>query len=326
MPTDVPPAEVVTPDDVRSAADQIHGVVHRTPLLTCAALDAATGARVHVKAEHLQRTGSFKLRGATNAISRLDPATTPGVVAWSSGNHAQAVAAAAARAGLTARIVMPTDAPALKLQATRALGAEVTGYDRRTEDREAIGRALAARHGATVIPPYDHPHVIAGQGTVGLELGTDLDAIDVAVVCVGGGGLMAGTATALTDLHPGITIVGVEPAGADDTVRALAAGHRLPPEHPPTGIADGLLAPAPGELTFPIIQRLVDRVVTVTDDEIRAAMRFAATRMKQVVEPSGAVGLAALLHRRIDVSGARVGVVVSGGNVDLVRLGSLLAD
>lgn len=316
-----------TLDDVRTAATRIEGVAHRTRVLTSRRLDERTGATVALKCEQEQRTGSFKIRGATNAVAALDPAVRArGVIAHSSGNHAQALALAARLHGVPAVIVMPTDAPASKVAATRGYGAEVVTYDRYAEDREAVAAAVAAERGLVLVPPYDDEAVIAGQGTVGLELCADAGPLDALLVCVGGGGLAAGCATAATALCPGVRVVGVEPAAGDDVARSLAAGRRITITTPPT-IADGQQTTAPGALTFPILQRLLDGVVTVTDTEIVAAMRYAARELKVVLEPSGACALAALLAEKVEgLRGRRVGVTLSGGNVDLDRYATLLRD
>jgi threonine dehydratase len=309
----------VTLDDIRDAAEQIKGVAHRTPVLTSRTLDDLVGARVFMKAENLQRVGAFKFRGAYNAISRLSPEQRArGIGAYSSGNHAQAVALAARELGTTAVILMPADTPASKAAAVAGYGAQVVTYDRYTEDRVAIGEKMAADRGLALIPPYEHPDVIAGQGTAALELLAEVGELDAVVVPVGGGGLIAGCATAAKGLQPGIRVVGVEPAAGDDTKRSLAAGERLSIPVPRT-IADGQAAATPGELTFSINRRLVDEVVLVSDDEIRDAMRFAFDRMKVVTEPSGATGIAALLAARVSPVPARIGVIVSGGNVDWRR-------
>jgi threo-3-hydroxy-L-aspartate ammonia-lyase len=313
----------ITPADVLAAAERLEGAVHRTPVLTSRTLDGLAGGRVHVKAECFQRGGSFKLRGAFSKVASLPPGT--GVVAYSSGNHAQAVAIAARDLGSAAVIVMPEDAPTAKLDATRGYGAEVITYDRRTQSREALGERLAAERGLTLVRPYDDPLVMAGQGTVALELLDDVDDLDVLVVPVGGGGLISGCATIAAARRAGIRVVGVEPAGADDTRRSLARGERVALSEP-RSIADGLLASSPGTLTFPIIRRLVGEVVSVTDAQILDAMRFLGDRMKVVAEPSGATALAAVLAGAVDVAGTRVGVVLSGGNVGIARLGALLAD
>ncbi|HEV7963532.1 MAG TPA: pyridoxal-phosphate dependent enzyme [Actinoplanes sp.] len=319
--TSTPP---VTLDDVRSAADQIKGVAHRTPVVTSRTLDAIVGARVFLKCENLQRVGAFKFRGAYNAVSRLAPEQlAKGIAAYSSGNHAQAVALAARELGSTAVIVMPADTPASKLAAVAGYGAEIITYDRYTGNREAIGEALAAERGLALIPPYEHPHVMAGQGTAALELLEEVGELDTLLVPVGGGGLMAGSATAAKGLQPDIRMVGIEPEAGDDTKRSLDAGERVSIPVPRT-IADGQAASIPGELTFSVNERLVDEIVLVTDDEIRTAMRFAFDRLKLVMEPSGATPLAALLAGRLGRLPPRVGLIVSGGNVDAERFAALL--
>ena len=312
-------------DDVRAAAARLAGVAHRTPVLTSRTLDERTGATVLLKAENFQRIGAFKFRGAYNAISSL-PADqlARGVAAYSSGNHAQAVALSARLLGTTAVIVMPEDTPAAKVEATRGYGAEVITYDRYTGDREAIGVALATERGLALIPPYEHPQVMAGQGTAALELIEDHGPLDVLVVPVGGGGLLAGSATAATALCPGIRIVGVEPEAGDDTRQSLAAGERIAIAVPKT-IADGQQATTPGELTFAVNRRLTSEIVVVSDAEIIEALRFAVDRLKTVLEPSGAIGIAALLAGRVaDLAGRRVGVILSGGNIGAARLADLL--
>ncbi|MGA5757119.1 threo-3-hydroxy-L-aspartate ammonia-lyase [Nonomuraea bangladeshensis] len=321
----MPDALPVTLDDVRDAAARLKGVAHRTPVLRSRTLDALAGAEVFVKAENLQRVGAFKFRGAYNAISRLTPEQLArGIATYSSGNHAQAVALAARELGSSAVIVMPEDTPRLKREATAGYGAEIVTYDRYTGDRVAIGEALAAERGLTLIPPYEHPHVIAGQGTATLELIEEVGELDALVVPIGGGGLIAGSATAAKGLLPGVRVIGVEPDAGDDTRRSLAAGERVSIPIPRT-IADGMAAEIPGELTFSINRRLVDEVVLVSDDEIRQAMRTAFERMKTVVEPSGATPLAALLAGRLGEPPRRIGVIVSGGNVDVGRFAELLA-
>ncbi len=312
-------------DDVERAAQRLAGVAHRTPVLTSRTLDERTGAHVHVKAECFQRGGAFKFRGAYNKISSLDGDTLRrGVIAYSSGNHAQAVAIAAALLGSHATIVMPEDAPAAKLDATRGYGAEIVAYDRWTESREEIGARLAEERGLELVKPYDDPLVMAGQGTVALELLEETPELDVLLVPVSGGGLIAGCATAAKSLRPGVRVVGVEPEAGDDTRRSLAAGERLRIGVPRT-IADGLQATEPGELTFEVNRQRVDEIVTVSDEEIVEAMVFLFDRLKLVAEPSGAVGVAALLSGRLDVRGASVGVVLSGGNVGASRFAELLA-
>ncbi|MDX6284338.1 MAG: threo-3-hydroxy-L-aspartate ammonia-lyase [Kribbellaceae bacterium] len=314
----------LTLGDVRAAAGRIEGFAHRTPVLTSRTLNERVGAEVFLKAENFQRIGAFKFRGAFNAISRLSPKQlASGVAAYSSGNHAQAVALAARLAGTTAVILMPKDAPPTKMAATRGYGAEVVTYDRYGQDRAALARQLSEERGLTLIPPYDHYDVMAGQGTVALELIEEVGPLGALLVPIGGGGLIAGCATAATELSPGIRVIGVEPAAGDDTARSLAAGERVEIEVPRT-IADGQAISTPGELTFPVVQRLVDSVALVSDDEIRAAMTFLFERLKVVVEPSGACALAALLAGRIKNVPERVGVVVSGGNVGLERWFELL--
>jgi threonine dehydratase len=312
-------------DDVRAAARRLEGVAHRTPVLTSRTLDARTGARVYVKAECFQRTGAFKFRGAYTKVSSL-PAEelSRGVLAYSSGNHAQAVSLAAQLLGSQAMILMPADAPAAKVAATRGYGAEIVTYDRWTEDREEIGARLAAERRLVLVKPYDDPLVMAGQGTTALELLDEAPELDVLVAPVGGGGLIAGCSTAAKTLRPRIRVVGVEPEAGDDTRRSLVAGERVRIDVPRT-IADGLQATEPGELTFEVNRRLVNEVVTVSETEIVDAMAFLFDRMKLVVEPSGAVAIAALLAGRVAVGGHEVGVVVSGGNVGVARFRELLA-
>ncbi len=310
-----------TSADVRDAALRLRDVAVRTPLLQYAALDALTGGRIFIKPEVLQRTGSFKFRGAYNRLAQLTLDERPGgVVAWSSGNHAQGVAAAAALLGIRARIVMPADAPRIKTERTRAMGAEIVTYDRLCDDREAIGRALAAEHGASIVPPYDDPMIIAGQGTVGLEIAEDAARLDVtldeALVPAGGGGLIAGISLALGDVSRATRIHSVEPAGFDDHMRSLAAGTRLTNDRADGSICDALMAPKPGALTFEINRTRLAGGFAVTDAEVAAAMRFACMEMKLVVEPGGAVALAALLAGKIDARGKAVAIVLSGGNVD----------
>jgi len=308
--------------DVQSAARRLEGVAHRTPVFTSRTLDELVGARVHLKAESFQRGGAFKFRGAYNKLASLpSDVLACGVLAFSSGNHAQAVAIAARLLGTTATIVMPEDAPPAKLDATRGYGAEIVPYDRWTESREEIGAQLSEERSLVLVKPYDDPLVMAGQGTAALELLDDVPDLDLLITPLGGGGLIAGCATAAKGLRPQIRVVGVEPAAGDDTARSLAAGERVRIDVPRT-IADGLQATEPGELTFAVNRKLVDEVVTVSDDEILAAMAFLFDRLKLVVEPSGAVGVAALLTAR--ARGERVGVVLSGGNVGVERFAELL--
>jgi threonine dehydratase len=315
------PVLLPTAADVDAAARRLFGVALRTPLVTSPVLDALTGARVFLKAETLQRTGSFKFRGAYNAVAQLGDVA--GVVAASSGNHAQAVALAARILSVPATIVMPHDAPAAKVAATLGYGAEVVRYDRFTEDREAIGSALAEARGLTLVPPYDHPDVLAGQGTAALELFTDVGALDALFVPLGGGGLLAGSLLAAEALAPSCRVYGVEPEAGDDGRRSLAAGAIVRIDVPST-IADGAQTTHLGAHTFPIIRRSVTAIRTASDAELVAAMRVFAATMKLVVEPTGCLGLAAV-RAAGDLAGQRVGVLVSGGNVDLDRYAALLS-
>lgn len=312
-------------EDVLAAAERLQGIVHRTPVVTSRTLDERTGAHVHLKCENLQRMGAFKIRGAYNRIAQLTPEERArGVVAFSSGNHAQGVALAARLLGVRATIVMPSDAPAAKVAATREYGAEIVSYDRMTMNRGEIAARLAAERGATLVPPYDDPAIIAGAGTVGLELLQDVDDLDVLLAPAGGGGLLAGCALAATALRPAIAIYGVEPEAGDDFQQSFARGERV--EIPvPVTIADGQQTTSPGKLTFPIVKRLCAGILTVSDDALRDAMRFAFERLNLVIEPSGGAGLAALLDGAIDVRGKKVGVVISGGNVDAARYASILS-
>jgi len=315
---------VITLDDVHAAAARLEGVAHRTPVLRSRTLDARTGASVHLKAECLQRGGAFKFRGAYYMISSLpEEARRRGVVAYSSGNHAQAVAIAAGMLGSKATILMPADTPPAKMEATRGYGAEVVTYDRYTEDREALGAALAGERGLELVPPYEHPAIMAGQGTAALELLAEVPDLDLLLVPVGGGGLIAGCSTAAKALRPNIRVVGVEPEAGDDTRRSLQAGERVRIETPRT-IADGQQADIPGRLTFEVNRQRVDAVEVVADAEILAGMAFLFDRMKLVAEPSGASAFSALLAGRIEAAGARVGVVISGGNVGVARFCELL--
>jgi threonine dehydratase len=311
---------VIGEDDVRAAARKLVGVAHRTPVVTSRTLDERVGAAVFLKPENLQRGGAFKLRGAFNKISSLPEGSD--VVAYSSGNHAQAVAIAAGLRGVQAVILMPEDAPRAKVEATRGYGAEIVVYDRYTQDRDALGEALAAERGLALVKPYDDPLVMAGAGTAALELIEDAGPLDTLIVPVGGGGLIAGSATIAKALGVG-RVIGVEPAAGDDTKRSLAAGERVRIDVPRT-IADGLQANEPGRLTFEVVSRLVDEIVTVTDAELVEAMRFAFERIKLVLEPSGAAGIAALLSGAVTSPG-RVGVVLSGGNVGADRFAELLS-
>jgi threonine dehydratase len=316
---------MISLDDVRAAARRIEGVAHRTPVLTSRALDDAVGATVLLKAENLQRVGAFKFRGAYNAVASLTPdERSRGVATVSSGNHAQALALAARLLGARAVILMPDDAPAGKVTATHGYGAEVIRFDRYAQDREQLLAALVAERGPVPIHPYDDERVMAGQGTVALELIEDAGPLDVLLVCVGGGGLIAGCATAAKALDDTVRVVGVEPETGDDVRRSLAAGERVRIPVPRT-IADGQQLPEPGELTFPVIRERVDAVALASDAEIVDAMRFLFERLKTVAEPSGACAAAALLAGRAgDVRGLRVGVTITGGNVTAARFAELV--
>jgi threonine dehydratase len=309
--------------DIRAAAQRIRSIAHRTPVFTSRSFDAIAGASVFFKCENFQLGGAFKIRGAANFIYSIPKDQLGrGVVAFSSGNHAQAVAIAAASVGISATIVMPGDAPKSKLEATRGYGAKVIIYDRFRESREAIGKQISDETGATLVPPFDHPWILTGQGTAGLELLEEISDLDALVVQIGGGGLISGCAIAAKALRPEIRIFGVEPEDANDTYLSLRAGSRVEIPLPKT-IADGLRSPKPGAITFPIVQRHVEDVLLVTDDEIRNAMKFMLTRMKMVVEPSGAVPAAALFHQKLPKGLKKVGAMVSGGNVDLQFLQTL---
>lgn len=315
--------------DISEAASRIQGAIVPTPLLESTELNGLIEGRVFIKAESLQRTGSFKFRGAINRLSRLSPSERPaGVVAWSSGNHAQGIAAAAQLLGIPAAIVMPKDAPAVKVEKTLAYGAEIITYDRQLEDREKIGRELAHRRGAVLVPSYDDPHIIAGQGTVGLELADQLcvrgQSLDALLVGCGGGGLIAGIATALAESSPSTAVYCVEPAGFDDYGRSLRSGRREINARCTGSICDALLADSPGKLTFDINRKLLKAGLVVKDSEVRNAMRFAYTALKLVVEPSGAVALAAVLSGKISTKDQCIGLVISGGNVDPSLYGQII--
>ena len=314
-----------TYDDVVAAARRIEGVAHRTPVMTSRTIDAAWGASVFFKCENLQRMGAFKFRGAYNALSRFDAAQRKaGVVAFSSGNHAQAVALAARLLGIPAVIVMPHDAPAAKVAATRGYGAEIVVYDRYREDREAIGRRLAGERGMTLVPPYDHPDVIAGQGTAAKELLESVGSLDALFVPMGGGGLLSGSALSVRALAPRCKVYGVEPEAGNDGQQSFRTGSIVHIETPKT-IADGAQTQHIGEITFPIVRRDVDDVLTASDAELVDGMRFFAERMKMIVEPTGCLGWAAARAQRERLSGQRVGIIISGGNVDLARFCALTA-
>ncbi len=319
--------DVILPreSDVLRAAERIAGAAHRTPVLTSRTADARTGGRLFFKAENLQRAGAFKFRGAYNAVSALsEEARRRGVLAYSSGNHAQAMALASRLLDVPATIVMPLDAPAMKVAATRGYGAEVVSYDRYTQDREALGRGIAAERGLTLIPPYDHPDVIAGQGTLALELFEETGPLDILVACLGGGGQLAGCALAAAARSPGCRLIGVEPEAGNDGQLSFRSGQivRIPV---PQTIADGAQTTHLGLHTFPIIRDRIADVLTVSDAQLVETMRFFAERMKIVVEPTGCLAAAAVLNGLIDVRGKRVGVVISGGNIDLATFARLLA-
>ena len=310
--------------DIEAAHGRLSGIAHRTPVLTSRTADEATGGQLLFKCENFQRMGAFKFRGAYNAISALEPARkSAGVVTYSSGNHAQAIALAARLLGSHAVIVMPRDAPPIKIEATRGYGGEVVLYDRYSEDREAIGRDIAEERGLTLIPPYDHPAVMAGQGTVARELFDEAGTLDLLLVPLGGGGLLSGCAVAARALCPGCTVIGVEPRAGDDGLRSLREGRIVHIDTPDT-IADGAQTRHLGELTFPVIRSLVENIVTVTDAELIETMAFLAGRLKVLVEPTGALAAAAALTGRVAVRGKRVGIVLSGGNVDLARFAALI--
>ncbi|HUY40970.1 MAG TPA: threo-3-hydroxy-L-aspartate ammonia-lyase [Candidatus Dormibacteraeota bacterium] len=310
--------------DVRAAAVRIAGVAHRTPVVTSRTLDERTGASVFLKCENVQRMGAFKFRGAYNRIAQLTPSERKGgVVAFSSGNHAQGVALAARLLGVPATIVMPRDAPASKLAATRGYGAEVIEYERDRSHREEIAAAVARERGATLVPPFDDERIVAGAGTAALELLEDVGAVEAFVVPVGGGGLLSGTAIAAHGIDPRIGIYGVEPETGDDFRRSLERGEIVRIDVPRT-IADGLQTEAPSPLTFGIAREHGAQIVTVSDSAMRAAMRFAFERLKLVLEPSGAAALAALLEQRLELRGKRIGVILSGGNVDAARYAELI--
>jgi threonine dehydratase len=315
---------MITIDDIRAAAGRISCITHRTPVLTSRTFNReAGGVEAFFKCENFQVGGSFKLRGASNFLFSL-PADqlSKGVVAFSSGNHAQAVAIAAQHLGVSATLVMPLDAPRSKMEATRARGARIVTYDRLREDREAIGAAIAKETGAALVPPYDHEWTMTGQGTAAVELLEDYPDLDALVVCVGGGGLISGCSIAAKAIAPGIRVFGVEPELANDTYLSMQAGERVS-IGPPETIADGLRSQQPGRLTFPVIQQNVEKVLLVTEDEIKATVKFLLTRMKIVVEPSGAVAPAAVLRGKLPEGVQRAGIIVSGGNIDYEMLACL---
>jgi threonine dehydratase len=315
----------LTYSDVEQAAARLEGAAHRTPVLTSTTADARTGAKLFFKAENYQRMGAFKFRGAYNAIARFDDAQrAAGVLTFSSGNHAQAIALSARLAGIRATIIMPNDAPALKVQATKEYGGEVIFYDRYTENREEIARRLAIERGMTLVPPYDHPDVICGQGTAAKELFEDLGPLDILLVPLGGGGLLAGCALAASGLAPDCRVIGVEPEAGNDGQQSLRKGEIVHIGVPKT-IADGAMVTHVGEHNFEVIKRRVDDIVLVSDTQLVETMKFFAERMKMVVEPTGCLGAAAALCGVVPVVGKRVGILISGGNVDLSRFAELVA-
>lgn len=308
---------------IQEAVNRLNGIAHHTPVMTSRTLNRLTGQEVFIKCENFQCGGSFKFRGAFNAIHQLsNDEKQKGIVAFSSGNHAQAVALAAQKMEIKAIVCMPTDSPSIKKYAVKSYGGEVVLYDRMIEDREAIAQRISEENGMTVIPPFDDPRIITGAGTVAFDFLREVKKLDAIVVPVGGGGLISGTSIAVHGLDSRIKVIGVEPSGAHDTYLSLEAGKRISIESPNT-IADGLRATIPGKMTFPIIMKHVESIVTVTDDEIIKAIRFAFTRLKIVIEPSGATSLAALLFKRISPRYKRIGVIISGGNVDPLILRSL---
>jgi threonine dehydratase len=316
-------SQAISEQTIREAAERIKPLAKRTPLLTSRSVDRRAGMRVFLKCENFQRGGAFKIRGASNLILSLPPEDLPrGVVAFSSGNHAQAVAIAAKHVGAPATIVMPADAPQSKMQPTRELGARIVTYDRFHEDREAIALRITGETGGTVVPPYDHPMIASGQGTAALEILEDQPELDALVVCVGGGGLLSGSAAIAKAIRSGIRVFGVEPELASDVFQSFAKGERvtIPPSDT---IADGLRTPSPGKVTFPVIQKLVESILLVTEAEIRETMRFLMERVKIVIEPSGAVAAAAVLFGKLPPGIASAGVIISGGNVDLDFLKTL---
>ena len=315
----------VTFEDVVAAARRLEGVAHKTPVLRSRTLDARTGALAFLKCENFQRMGAFKFRGAYNRLAQLSPGDRKrGVVAFSSGNHAQGVALAAHLLDIPATIVMPKDAPKAKLEATRGYGAEIVLYERSEEDREVVAREICEERGSTIVPPYNDAHVIAGQGTCARELLQEVPDLDIMLVPTGGAGLLSGTSVSAHSMNPKTRVYGVEPEAGNDVQQSLAAGHIIKIPVPNT-IADGMMTQCPGDITFNLVQRYATGVVTVSDDEIKEAMRFAFERMKLIMEPSGASSLAALLSGRVDHKNKRVGIIVSGGNVDPKTFASIIA-
>lgn len=320
-------SELILPDysDVAAAAERIEGYANKTPVMTSRTVNEEFGAEVFFKCENFQRMGAFKFRGAMNALRQFSPEQrAAGVVAFSSGNHAQAIALSAKLLGIPATIVMPHDAPAAKVAATKGYGGNVVVYDRYTEDREQIGRDLAEKHGLTLIPPYDHPHVLAGQGTAAKELIEEVGTLDVLFVCLGGGGLLSGSALAARHLSPDCVIYGVEPEAGNDGQQSFRKGEIVHINTPKT-IADGAQTQHLGQYTFPLIQQNVNDILTVSDCELIASMKFMAERMKIVVEPTGCLGFAAARAMKSELAGKKIGVIISGGNVDISRYSEFLA-
>ncbi|EKT7567624.1 threo-3-hydroxy-L-aspartate ammonia-lyase [Salmonella enterica] len=320
-------SELLLPEysDIAAAAERIDGYANKTPVMTSRTINEEFGAEVFFKCENFQRMGAFKFRGAMNALRQFTPEQrAAGVVAFSSGNHAQAIALSAKLLGIPATIVMPHDAPAAKVAATKGYGGNVVVYDRYTEDREQIGRDLAEKHNLTLIPPYDHPHVIAGQGTAAKELIEKVGSLDVLFVCLGGGGLLAGSALAVRYLSPECVIYGVEPEAGNDGQQSFQKGEIVHIDTPKT-IADGAQTQHLGHYTFPLIQKYVNDILTVSDSELVASMKFMAERMKIVVEPTGCLGFAAARVRKSELVGKKIGVIISGGNVDISRYSEFLA-
>lgn len=312
-------------DDVQVAARRLAGVANRTPVLTSRTLNRQVGAEVYFKCENFQRVGAFKFRGAYNALSQLDDEQKRrGVVTHSSGNHAQGVALAARLLGMAATIVMPTDAPPAKLAATKGYGAEIVLYDRQTQSREELSAHLAAERNLTFVHPYDHPHIMAGQGTAALELLEDVPNLEVLVAPVGGGGLLSGCTVAAKALNPTIRIFGVETEASNDWWQSFRAGHRVKIP-PPQTIADGMRTQQPGELTYPILREFAEDILLVSDSQVIETLKFLLSRMKIVVEPTGAVAPAAVQHGLLKAAGVKIGVIISGGNIDPLLLGQLLA-
>jgi threonine dehydratase len=314
------PVTEVTFEDIQRAAGRIKNIAQRTPVMTSHAFNEKSGADAVFKCENMQKGGAFKIRGAANFLYSIPKDELPrGVVAFSSGNHAQAVAIAAKSVGAPATLVMPEDAPRSKMEATRSHGPRIVTFNRFKDDRDAMGAQISAETGAALVPPYDHPWTMAGAGTVALEFLEQVPDLDALVICIGGGGLIAGCSIAAKHIKPSIRIFGVEPANASDTYQSFESGKRVKIPAPDT-IADGLRSPSPGELTFPVIQHHVEKIVLVSEDEIRETMKFLLTRMKILVEPSGAVSAAAVMFGKLPAGLGRVGIVLSGGNVDLDQL------